>query len=538
MRARLRALVVVGAAAASACIPALTDNPPRDARSVLPDRFGDVDQTKDLTSAHENDSSNTGRIEWKDYFASSQLRGLIEEALSNNQELNIALQELVIARTEVDARFGELFPKVSAGVGAGIEKVGSDTSQGVADRVNGVAEHLPDFAFGLRASWEVDIWGKLRDATSAADARYRASVEARNFMVTELVAEIARSYYELVALDAQLEIVGRNIKIQEDALDVVRVQKEAAKVTQLAVQRFEAEVFKNRARLFDLQQQRVAVENRINFLVGRPPQPVARDPAALSAAIPMVLNTGMPADLLDNRPDVRRATLELEAAKLDVGVARANFYPALSIDTELGYKAFNLLHLINTPESLVYNLAGNLAAPILNRPAIEAEYKAANARQIGAVLVYERTVLQAFTDVVNQLVRFENLQHSAELSAKQVDILQSSIEVSNVLFSSARADYMEVLLTRREALEAELELVETRQRVWSSTVDLYQALGGGWKTASTPTPPPTTASSTAPPATTTTTPAPAATPAEATPTKTPDAAPTDTAPTEDPAATP
>lgn len=330
-------------------------------------------------------------------------------------------------------------------------------------------------------------------------------------MTTQLVAELARSYYELVALDSQIDVVERNIEIQKSALDVVRVQKDAARVTQLAVQRFEAEVLKNRARLFDLQQQRTVLENRINFLVGRTPRPVTRDAAAFAAPLPTVLQAGVPSSLLKNRPDVKQAELRLEASKLDVNVARANFYPALSIDAGVGYNAFNLLHLLSTPESLAYNLAGNLAAPILNRPAIEAQYRTANALQIQAVLSYEKTVLQAFTDVVNQLVVFQNLRQSYDLTAQQVQTLESSIEVSNVLFQSARADYMEVLLTRRDALDAELELIETKKRLWQSTVDLYQALGGGWQqqpavTSTSTTAPATAAPTTATPATATTSP--------------------------------
>lgn len=474
---RALALAVAVGTIGPACLPSLVENPPRDARAVLPDRFD-----ASLAPAEASTDENLGTMDWRGYFASPDLQALIDEALRHNQELDIQLQELVIGRAEVDARFGEMLPKLGAGVGAGIEKVGGETSQGAADRLTGVPEHLPDFRFGLHGSWEVDIWGKLRDATAAADTRYRASVEARNFIITQLVAEIARSYYELVALDGQVEVLTRNIAIQRDALAVVRLQKDAARVTELAVQRFEAEVLKNRSRLFALQQLRGVTENRINFLVGRRPQPIPRSTDALRGALPTMLHAGVPTDLLKNRPDIRRAELQLEAAKLDVNVARASFLPALSIDAELGYNAFNPLHLLSTPEALVYNLAGNLVAPILNRPAIEAQYRTANAAQIQAVISYERTMLQAFIDVENALIVFQNLRQGFEFGAQQVATLDRAVETSNVLFQSARADYMEVLLTRRDVLDAELELIELRKSLWHSTVDLYQALGGGWRT--------------------------------------------------------
>lgn len=295
------------------------------------------------------------------------------------------------------------------------------------------------------------------------------------------MAEIARSFYELMALDNELEVLEHNIAIQESALNVVSLEKQAGRVTQLAVQRFEAEVLKNESRRFDLEQRRVEAENRINFLAGRYPQPVTRNSKSFRRPITKKVYAGVPADLLTNRPDVRRAELELEAAKLDVKSARAEFYPALSIDADLGYESFNIKHLVATPESLVYNLAGNLTAPLLNRSAIKAHYRTANAKQIRAVISYERTLLHAVTDVVNRLAEIENLSKSYALEKQQVTLLTDAIDVSNVLFQSARADYMEVLLTERDALFAEIELIETTLLQRLAVVSVYQALGGGWR---------------------------------------------------------
>lgn len=461
------------------CVPSLADNPSRDAKRELPATFV-MPGTSD-GGVPEPTATSAAQQHWTALFASQELRGLIELALKNNQELNVRVQEIVIAEAEVGARRGEYLPKLGLGVGAGMDKVGATTSQGVSDEAHEVPAYLGDFGFGLRASWEVDVWGRLRNAAGAARARALASVEGRNFMVTQLVAELARSYFELVALDAQLEVLERNIGIQADALQVVRMEKQAARVTELAVQRFEAEVLKNKSRLYDLRQERVQAENRINFLVGRFPQPVARDAASLKAPLPAVLQAGVPAQLLENRPDLRQAELELEASKLDVDVARKRFYPALSIDAAVGYRSFNVTHLVDTPASLALNVAGNIVAPLLNRAGIEADYRTANAKQLQAVYKYEQTLLQAFTDVANQLVKFENLQQGYGLQEQQVATLDRAVEVSNVLFQSARADYMEVLLTRRDSLESQMELIETKKRVLHSMVNLYQALGGGWR---------------------------------------------------------
>lgn len=460
----------------SGCIASLEGNQPREVNREVPKSYGEA-----ASAAAVPRAPSLAQKTWNEFFTSAELRELIAAALKNNQELNLQLQEIIVARSEVSARRGEVYPKVTAGLGVGVEKGSTYTSQGQADEVTGVPEHLPDFAFGLKASWEVDIWKKLRNAAQAADLRYLATVEGRDFMVTEIVAELARSYYELIALDSQLEVLERNVQIQAQALEIVRLQKEAARVTELAVQRFEAEVLKNRSRLFDLQQKRIQAENRINFLVGRYPQPVARNAEELKVALPQRLETGLPVDLLGNRPDVRQAELELEAAKLDVQVAKAAYYPSLSLDTGIGYRSFDFTKLVATPESLLYSVAAGLTAPLFNWTGITAQYRAANARQIQTVTRYERTLLQAYVDVANQLSAVDNTRQAYELQAQQVETLAKSVEVSNVLFQSARADYMEVLLTRRDSLEAEMEAIEARKAQFDAMIGVYQALGGGWR---------------------------------------------------------
>ncbi len=178
------------------------------------------------------------------------------------------MQEIVIAQNEISARKGEYLPKVNAGAGVSVEKVGSYTSQGASDDATGLPSNLGNFTFGLTGSWEVDVWKKLRNNAKAADFRYLATLEARKFLVTQIVGEIARSYYELVALDNKLDVLKSNIQVQADALEVVKLEKQAARVTELAVQRFEAEVQKNKSRVYDVEQERVQTENRISCPAG------------------------------------------------------------------------------------------------------------------------------------------------------------------------------------------------------------------------------------------------------------------------------
>lgn len=444
------------------------------------------DKNMPASYANSQDSTNSARIKWNTYFTDPYLIALIDTALKNNQELNITLQEIEMSRNEVRARKGEYLPFVGAKAGVGADKAAKYTLQGATE------EHVPivedkknpapigDFLLGVYANWEIDIWNKLHNATKASYNHFLASMEGRNFVVTNLVAEIANSYYELLALDNQLEIVNKNIEIQSSALEIVKLQKEATRVTELAVKKFEAEVLKTKSMQFDIQQQVTETENKINFLLGRYPQPIARNDQAFNTLVPPAIHAGMPSQLLANRPDIKKAELELAAAKLDIKVAKAQFYPSLGISAAFGYQAFNPSYFLHTPESILYSLAGDLVAPLVNKNAIKATYMNASARQIQAVYNYQRTILNAYVEVANQLSKIGNLEKSYDLKSKQVDALTMSINISNDLFKSARADYMEVLLTQRDALESKFELVETKKQQMNAMVNVYRALGGGW----------------------------------------------------------
>jgi len=432
------------------------------------------------------DTTNSAKVRWKTFFADPYLNALIDTALQNNQELNITMQEIEMSKNEIMARRGEYLPFVRLGGGTGVDKVSRYTSKGASDEITEIKPGkrtpvvLPDSYFGAFASWEVDIWHKLRNAQKVAATNYLGTIEGKNFLITNIVAEIANSYYELLALDNQLDIVKKNIEILNSALLIIKQEKEAAKVTELAVQRFEAEVFKTQSLQYDIQQRIIETENRINFLVGRFPKPVLRSSQQFATLLPTKISAGLPTQLLEKRPDIRRAELSIEAAKLNVSVAKANFYPSLGLSASLGFRSFNPLMLANIPQSLIMSLAGDLAGPLINKNAITATYKNANAKQIQAVYDYEKTVLNAFIEVTNQLSNIQNLEKSYTMKNNQVEALTKSSEISLKLFKAARADYMEVLLTQRDVLDSRMELVETRMKQMNAFVNAYRALGGGW----------------------------------------------------------
>ena len=475
-----RALKLVPAAVAAALLWVVPGcgtprtGPLPSSTAPLPDRFPGTDG-----------STNAVVLGWGDFFQDPVLVGLITTALTNNQELHILQQEVAIAKAEVGARKGELLPFVKLGGRAGAEKVSKNTRDGAVEENLDIQEgrKFPDPLqnYGVFADfdWEIDIWKKLRNQRDAAISRYLATQEGRNFMVTHLVSEVAESYYELLALDSQLSILRRMVEVQERALASVRLKKSAARVTELAVRRFEAEVLKNQGRLFEVQQKITETENRLNFLAGRYPQAIPRDPQGFEIRTLNPFQAGVPAELLKNRPDIRQAELELVAAGLDVKAAGARFYPSANLSAVLGLESFTLGSPLAAKENLVYGATANLVGPLINRSAIQAAFKSARADQVAAIYRYQQKVLKAYVEVVNELSHVRNMGQSYALKSRQVEALSDSATLSAQLFDSARADYTEVLLTQREAIEAGIDLVEIKQAQLTAMVKAYKAIGGG-----------------------------------------------------------
>ncbi|NVK66263.1 MAG: efflux transporter outer membrane subunit [Flavobacteriales bacterium] len=451
-------------------------------------KFSQRTENKEVPQAFVNSNEDTvtvADIKWKDFFTDPNLISLIDTALANNQEYNIIQQEIFMRRNEISAKKGEILPSVDINAGAGFDKAARYTRDGAVDANveiepgEEIPEPLQDYKIAFDASWEIDIWRKLRNSRDAAVQRYLASVEGQQFMKTKLIEEVASSYYELLSLDKQLAIVNDYITLQSNALKVVKIQKEVGEVTELAVRRFQAEVLSTKSIRYELQQEIVMTENRINFLLGRFPQPIVRNIESFENNIASDLSVGVPSQLLENRMDIREAEYELEASKLDVKVAKAQFYPSVSISAGVGLQAFNPTYLIKSPQSILYSMAGDLVAPLINRKAIKASYLNANAKQMAAVYNYEKTVLNAYLEVYNQVSKIDNITNSYNLKSEEVEVLNGAINIANDLFTSAKADYMEVLMTQRDALDAKMEQVEYRKNYLLSIVNLYKACGGG-----------------------------------------------------------
>ncbi|MDR6528136.1 NodT family efflux transporter outer membrane factor (OMF) lipoprotein [Chryseobacterium rhizosphaerae] len=450
-----------------------------EVKENIPQNFNQEEQ--------QDANNNSGTTPWRQFFTDPNLVNLIEISLKNNQELLITLQEIEIAKSGVLAKKGKLSPTVSAGIGAGLKKAGRYTSEGAGDATTEIepGREMPDplgnFEGGLMANWEIDIWKKLRTEKESAVAHYLSTVEGKNFVLSNLIEEVADSYYELLALDNQLDIIQQYIKLQQKALEISKIQKEAAATTELAVKKFEAELAKSKAAEYTIRQQITEKENGINALLGRYPQPIVRTKESFMSTIPQTVYTGIPSQLLSNRPDIKRAELELKSSKLDVEAARKEFYPSLEISATLGLEAFKPSYLVKMPESIAYNLVGEMAGPLINKSAIKANFQTADARQVQALYEYDKTILNAYLDVANMMSKIKNIDQYYQLKSQETKALDQSIDIANQLFRNSRADYLEVLLNQRDALDAKMELIEAKQKQLSTVVDIYKSLGGGWK---------------------------------------------------------
>lgn len=426
----------------------------------------------------------------KQFFTDPYLLQLIDSVLKNNPDLGIALQQVEIARATVAIRKGALLPQVNGVVTASGDHYGKYTMTGVGNFDTNLSSNIteeqkvatgftPDFFIGFRSTWEIDIWGKLKHQQKAAIARWLATEKGRQYLVTGLVASVASMYYELMALDYELKVVKKNVMLQERALEIVKVQKEGGRATELAVRQFAAQLLNTQALEFRTRQEMVAIESHLNALAGRFPAEIKRDTSLMELPLPSVMRTGVPSDLLLRRPDIQQAEFELEAAKANVIAARKAFLPSLTIVPYAGFNAFRGNVLFN-PSSIVYGLIGGITAPIFNGWRIRSDYQMANAENSQAVFNYQKLIYHSYAEVITQFNRMQNNSRIFQLKNQEFEELATAALTARDLYLSGYANYLEIITAQKSLLEAELQLAITKKDIYLSAVDLYRSLGGGW----------------------------------------------------------
>ena len=431
------------------------------------------------TFVGETDTISMADMIWEDFFNDPHLVTLIDTALTRNLDLLRATQRIAVARANLHESRGALLPSLDATVIANL----GDNPNNVQNinRDGGDNRWAQSYFFGLQSSWEADLWGRLRAQREADNLRLLATEKGRHLVITSLVAEVARLYYELLGLDNELKTIEKNIAFQEIALEMIRIQKLGGRATELAVQQFAAQLLRTKSLGFEKKQRIVAVENQLNLLLGRYPQPIRRGESILTQHLPDIVRAGVPSSMLLRRPDVQQSELALAAAKADIAAARAAFLPSLVISPFVGVGANELPPVLRTPESLAMGAVGGLVAPLLSKNRLRANYNRTVAQTTTAAYDYHQTILTGYEEVVTSLKRIENYREVYALREQEAAVLSDAVSTANDLFAAGYATYLEVITAQARVLEAELGVTNTRQEIFIAIIDLYRALGGGWK---------------------------------------------------------
>ncbi len=438
---------------------------------------------------HQDTTTQTTPV-WKNYFKDKKLIALIDTAIALNLDLREAEQRLFIASSQLRLSKQLMYPSVHAAVSTGVNRFSEYSMDGVGNfdtnRSTNIREDqripnpVPDYYAGVITGWETGVFGKLRNRKRAAYNRFLSSAEAKHYYTTQLVAEVSRLYYELLALDTELEILRKNIALQERALEIIAIQKQSGRITELAVKQFEAQLYDFKALEATKIQQIVEVENALNTLVGRFPQRVSRKDTIDVIDLPEQIKTGVPAQLLANRPDIKEAELNLLASVNDVKAAKANLYPNISIDARVGYNAFATSLWFN-PASAAFGLLGGIMAPALNRGAVVNDLRLSAIANNQAYIQFQKRYIKAVEEVSTELSRLKNYSTIVAIKSDEVRTLKEAVDISNELFLTGYATYMEVLLSRQNRLIAELALTEAQKQQFFAAINLYKAVGGGWR---------------------------------------------------------
>ena len=436
-------------------------------------------------------SNSTTNVKWRDYYFDPYLIKLIDTALKNNFDLKIALQKIEIYKASLKTNKGIRLPEVGVNLAVGQRKFGDYTMDGVGNydtqfstNINEkqhIPNPLPDYNVGFQASWEIDLWGKLKNKKKSAASKFIASQYGKDLIVTNLIADIATAYFELIAYDEEIQILNDNIELQKNAIELVLAQKEAGKANELAIELMTAQLLNSKAIKAEVEQLSIETLSNINFLCGTYPTKLNRDTNYLAQNINNKIAIGVPSDLINNRADIKQADFELNAANADVMSAKAAFFPSLNINALIGLQSFNALLLTEMPASLAYNTLGGLTAPLLNRRKLKGELMAAEAEQKQAYINYERNIVNAFKEVY---VAVNNIKYSKvmyELKKEEVTLLKNSITTSSELFRAGRANYLEIITSQKNSLHSQIELINFYKRQNIALINLYKVLGGGWK---------------------------------------------------------
>lgn len=420
------------------------------------------------------DRASIADLPWWEAFKDEQLKHLVQVALANNYDLQVAVTRIEQSRQIAAQARAQYFPIVNYGAH------GADGKNEFAGAVvpNGGQEQGSFLAIATVA-WEADVWGRIRRQNEAARAQYLASEEGRRGVMLSLVSDVAQAYFELLDLDLQLEIAKRTTESFTQTLNLFNQRLQGGVASKLDTSRAEGAQATTAASIPELEREIALKENQISVLLGNNPNPVPHTAKLLDQIVPPEIPVGLPSDLLERRPDILAAEQQMRSANAQIGVATANYFPRIGLTALFG-RASSPLSELSSGQATVWSVAGNLAGPIYQGGALKAQKRLSEASWQETKLQYEQTIQIAFQDVSNALISRERYEGVRDGQARAVQAYQDSVTVSLQRYVAGRASYFEVLEAQQQLFPAENALALTELNRRTVTVQLYKALGGGW----------------------------------------------------------
>ncbi|MGY8908399.1 MAG: efflux transporter outer membrane subunit [Flavobacteriales bacterium] len=440
----------------------------------------EIEETENLyrTDNLPSDSLSMADVSWKTLFTDAFLNQYIEEGLQNNIDIRIAIQQIIAAEAYLKQGKAGYLPTINATGSASRSYISGNGQQGAILSSLGT-DHIDQFELSGALSWEADIWGKIRSNKRAFAASYLQSVAAHQAVKTQLIATIAATYYQLLALDSQLEITQKTIESRTKGVETIKALKDAGITNQVAVDQNIAQLNSAQALEVDIETAIFRTENTLSILLGKTPQHFERS-SLNKQKIDTELKLGVPSTLLSNRPDVMAAEYNLIQSFELTNVARSNFYPSLKLTASSGFQSLSFDNLFDG-SSFFTNLAGGITQPILNGRKIKTQYEVAKSQQEQALLNFKKSLLTAGNEVSNALFAYNSETKKYDFRLKEVEALRKAEQNSDELLKNGYANYLDLLTARQSALNAELNIIDSKLQQLLTIVDLYEALGGGVK---------------------------------------------------------
>ncbi|NGP87228.1 efflux transporter outer membrane subunit [Fodinibius halophilus] len=429
------------------------------------------------------DSSSLAEMPWQQVFKDPQLQKLIQEALKNNFNLKQAIEQIRIAEANFYQGQMNMLPSLSLGSTVSHNEPSDNNNSLGTGTGNTVIPATEQYGISLSTSWELDVWGKLNSAKKARFATLLQSEATRRAIQTSLIANVANSYYRLIALDKQLAITRKTVKNRKEVTETIKNLKESSLVTGVSVQQSIASQYAAEITIPELKQQITEQEHALSILLGRSPGKIKRE--SLDKQHPIdSLAAGLPAELLRNRPDILAAEYKFRSAFELTNNARAYFYPSFTLTARGGYQSLTTEDLFK-PGSIFYNLAAGLTQPLFNKGVNKARLKKSKAQQKQAKYNLRNTIIKASQEVSNALSQYKNADQKLAMRQQQLSALKKAVKYSNELLTYGDANYTEVLTAQQQLLSAQINNINDRLQKLTAGVNLYRALGGGWEMSET-----------------------------------------------------